>query len=163
MKQFTAVVSHDAGLITKYQDFDTQAEADAHVVAYGGKVVEGLDHELKYWDVSGATPVKDTSAQDADTLTSSRERRYNEADVEYVKRSLIAAEAASVGSGKVRGGNPKDRLIAIGVKANAKGQNALKAALADVHDKLDALKDAIEVGDQVYLDGLDVTDNVHWS
>ena len=65
MKQFTAVVSHDAGLISKYQDFDTQAEADAHVVTFGGKVVQDLDDDLPYWDVTN-TAVKDTVKQAAD-------------------------------------------------------------------------------------------------
>jgi|ETNvirnome_2_130_1030620.scaffolds.fasta_scaffold43907_1 hypothetical protein len=67
MKEFIAVVSHDAGMITKYQDFDTQAEADAHVASYGGKVVTGIDGDFAYWDVSGV-PVKDTDTQDADNL-----------------------------------------------------------------------------------------------
>lgn len=68
MKQYIAVVSHSSGLISKYQDFDTQTEADAHVVSFGGKVVEGLDGDLTYWNVSGDTPVKDTVSQDADAV-----------------------------------------------------------------------------------------------
>ena len=69
MKPYIAVVSHDAGTITKYQDFDTQAEADSHVGLYGGKVVTGITGEFEYWDVSGDTPVKDEVRQAADVVT----------------------------------------------------------------------------------------------
>lgn len=69
MKQYVAVVSHDAGEVTKYQDFDTQVEADAHVAKYGGKVAEGLDNALPYWDVSGDVPIKDTVKQASDKAT----------------------------------------------------------------------------------------------
>ena len=68
MKEFTAVVSHSDGKITKYQDFDSEAEANAHVATYGGKVVQDLDHELAYWNVSGDTPSKDTDQLAADIL-----------------------------------------------------------------------------------------------
>ncbi len=66
MKQFVAVVSHDAGTITKYQDFDTQAGADAHVTKFGGNVMQGIDDDLEYWDVSGDTAVHDDVAKAAD-------------------------------------------------------------------------------------------------
>jgi len=68
MKEFTAVVSHNGGAITKYQDFDNKSDADAHVVTYGGKVVQDLDNELAYWDVSGDTASKDTDQLAADIL-----------------------------------------------------------------------------------------------
>ena len=68
MREFTAVVSHSGGKITKYQDFDTKDEADAHVDTYGGKVVQNLDNQLAYWDVSGDTPSKDTDQLAADIL-----------------------------------------------------------------------------------------------
>jgi len=68
MREFTAVVSHSGGKITKYQDFDSKADADAHVATYGGKVVQNLDNQLAYWDVSGDTPSKDTDQLAADIL-----------------------------------------------------------------------------------------------
>ena len=68
MKEFTAVVSHSNGAITKYQDFDSKADADAHVATYGGKVVQDLDNQLAYWNVSGDTPSKDTDQLAADIL-----------------------------------------------------------------------------------------------
>ena len=68
MREFTAVVSHSNGAITKYQDFDSKADADAHVATYGGKVVQDLDNQLAYWNVSGDTPSKDTDQLAADVL-----------------------------------------------------------------------------------------------
>ena len=68
MREFTAVVSHSGGKITKYQDFDSKTDADAHVATYGGKVVQDLDNQLAYWDVSGDTPSKDTDQLAADIL-----------------------------------------------------------------------------------------------
>ena len=68
MKKYTAVVSHSDGLITKYQDFDSEDDAKAHVATHGGKVVADLDDELSYWDVSGDTASKDTDQIAADIL-----------------------------------------------------------------------------------------------
>jgi len=68
MREFTAVVSHSGGAITKYMDFDNKSDADAHVSTYGGKVVQDLDNELAYWDVSGDTASKDTDQLAADIL-----------------------------------------------------------------------------------------------
>ena len=68
MREFTAVVSHSGGKITKYQDFDSKTDADAHVATYGGKVVQDLDNQLAYWNVSGDTPSKDTDQLAADIL-----------------------------------------------------------------------------------------------
>ena len=41
MRQFTAVVTHDKGVVTKYQDFDLREDAEKHVSTYGGKLVDG--------------------------------------------------------------------------------------------------------------------------
>ena len=97
MRQFTAVVTHDKGAVTKYQDFDLKADADAHVANFGGKVVEGLDNLLEYWDVSGDTPVKDTDQQNADetarkwfALRSERNRRLTETDFHAMSDNTMA-------------------------------------------------------------------------
>jgi hypothetical protein len=66
MKKYVAIVTHDSGVIQKYQDFDTEADAKAHVEKYGGKVVQDIDDAVGYWDVSGDTPVKDTDQEKAD-------------------------------------------------------------------------------------------------
>ena len=51
MKVFIAVVKHENNRVTKYQDFDTQAEADAHVATYGGFVDDKPSERVKYWIV----------------------------------------------------------------------------------------------------------------
>ena len=80
MKKYTAVVSHSDGVITKYQDFDSEDDAKAHVATHGGKVVADLDDDLAYWDVS-SDAAKDTDQLAADILTLKwaviREKRDN--------------------------------------------------------------------------------------
>ena len=66
MKKYVAVVSQEKGVITKYQDFDAKADADAHASKHGGKVVQDIDDAIQYWDVSGDTPTKDAAKQTAD-------------------------------------------------------------------------------------------------
>ena len=97
MKKYTAVVSHDKGLVTKYQTFDSKSDADAHVASHGGKVVEDLDDALAYWDVSGDTPVKDTDKQAADAtarhwevLRAERNRRLAETDFHAMSDTTLA-------------------------------------------------------------------------
>ena len=97
MRQFTAVVTHDKGVVTKYQDFDLKADADAHVANFGGKVVECLDNLLEYWDVSGDSPVKDTDQLAADAtarewsaLRSERNRRLVETDFHAMSDTTLA-------------------------------------------------------------------------
>ena len=97
MRQFIAVVSHDKGAVTKYQDFDLKADADAHVASFGGKVVEGLDNNLKYWDVSGDSPVKDTdqlavdeTANEWAALRSERNERLAETDHHALSDTTLA-------------------------------------------------------------------------
>ena len=51
LKVFIAVVRHENNRVTKYQDFDTQAEADAHVATYGGFVDDKPSDRLEYWIV----------------------------------------------------------------------------------------------------------------
>ena len=51
MKIFIAVVKHENNRVTKYQDFDTQAEADAHVATYGGFVDDKPSDRFDYWIV----------------------------------------------------------------------------------------------------------------
>ena len=51
LKVFIAVVKHENNRVTKYQDFDTQAEADAHVATYGGFVDDKPSDRMNYWIV----------------------------------------------------------------------------------------------------------------
>jgi len=102
MKQFIAAVSHNAGVVTKYQDFDTQAEADAHVAKYGGKVVEGLDNDLSYWNVSGDAPIKDTVTQASDEAARAAEEVQNNRRAAYQEEAdsiFFEEQAGEVDSG----------------------------------------------------------------
>ena len=83
-----------------------------------------------------------------------RQHKYELANKEYIKRGVILTGI------KVRGSQPDQALTAMAVKVTHRGgPNA--SALANLHDKLDALKDLIEVAvDPV---AIDVADNVHWT
>ncbi len=66
MEQFIAIVKHTAGAVDKFQDFDTQAKADAHVAAYGGYVVGNPGGFPDRWVADGVTLTFDQAAYDAD-------------------------------------------------------------------------------------------------
>jgi D-arabinose 1-dehydrogenase-like Zn-dependent alcohol dehydrogenase len=92
MKQYIAVVSSEAGKIAKYQDFDTQAESDAHVVTYGGFAIAKPSDNIKYWIVGTGTLAHDTAqeAADADAVVANQyavERQKNIADGGYGTQS----------------------------------------------------------------------------
>ena len=73
MKAYTAIVKSTGGQLDKYQDFDTQADADGHVSTYGGFVVPDPGGSTSYWvvDASAKTVVYDRTLADADSLASS--------------------------------------------------------------------------------------------
>lgn len=88
-----------------------------------------------------------------------RERKYREADAEYVNRAL----AAIPGGNNLRQANPKDRLTALAMKMTRRN-DPIADTLATVHDKLELLKDAIDntpntVGD---VQAIDPIDDIHW-
>jgi hypothetical protein len=94
------------------------------------------------------------------------ERRllYDQAVDEYVRRSLVVAEAVSAGAGKVRGGTASERLTALSIKATARGQGDMLAALADVHDSLETLQAKIErARSSAALAALNISDDSHWN
>ena len=68
LKVFIAVVKHENNRVTKYQDFDTQAEADAHVATYGGFVDDKPSDRMDYWvvDADKETDTYDKSTADSD-------------------------------------------------------------------------------------------------
>jgi hypothetical protein len=80
MKAFVAIVKSTAGKLDKYQDFDTEAEADAHVVTYGGFVAPDPDGQTSYWvvDAEAQTVTNDQAQADADALASSWDRLRTE-------------------------------------------------------------------------------------
>ena len=66
MKPFVAIVKSTAGVLDKYQDFDTEAEADAHVLDHGGFVVPDPGGTTDYWVVDNVakTVTHDQAAAD---------------------------------------------------------------------------------------------------
>ena len=69
MEDFIAVVKHDENnKVTKYQDFASKSEADAHVIKYGGFVSPKPDsHRTNYWVVvDGEKLTFDKSTADSD-------------------------------------------------------------------------------------------------
>lgn len=68
MKSFIAIVGVSGGRVTKYADFDTLAEADAHAVKFGGFTHKTLDGPIGYWVVNNNSITLDTDQEAADIL-----------------------------------------------------------------------------------------------
>ena len=67
MLDYIAVVKNEGNKVTKYQDFDSKSEADAHVETHGGFVADKPDDDrMKYWVVDGETLTFDKSTADSD-------------------------------------------------------------------------------------------------
>jgi len=67
MKNHIAVVASADGKVTKFQDFSSQSDADAHVAAHGGFVAAKPDGTMDYWtvDADKKTLTFDKSGSDA--------------------------------------------------------------------------------------------------
>ena len=52
MKKFIAIVSNSGEEVTKYLDFDTQSEADAHASKYGGFAQKSVGDHIQYYKVA---------------------------------------------------------------------------------------------------------------
>jgi hypothetical protein len=69
MKKYIAIVKSEGGKVTKYADFASKSEADAHVATYGGFVVDKPDNDrMNYWvvDADKKTVTYDKSTADSD-------------------------------------------------------------------------------------------------
>jgi hypothetical protein len=68
MKDYIAVVKNEDSKVTKYQDFASKSDADAHVVTYGGFVVDKPSDRIDYWivDADKKTVTHDKSTADSD-------------------------------------------------------------------------------------------------
>ena len=69
MQDYIAVVKNENNKVTKYADFASKSEADAHVATYGGFVVDKPDsHRMNYWivDADKKTVTYDKSTADSD-------------------------------------------------------------------------------------------------
>lgn len=67
MKDYIAIVKNSNNKVTNYLDFNSQSEADSHVVKHGGFVVSKPDGDLSHWvvDADAKTVTLDTDARDA--------------------------------------------------------------------------------------------------
>ena len=70
MEKYIAVVKHENNKVSKYQPFAAEADADAHVVTYGGFVAEKPSDRIKYWvvDADNKTLTHDKSTADSDDV-----------------------------------------------------------------------------------------------
>jgi len=83
MKSFVAIVKFTDGRLDKYQDFDTQVEADDHVAEYSGFVVADPGGNTDYWvvDAEAQTVTNNQDQADADALASSWDKLRRERNV----------------------------------------------------------------------------------
>ena len=80
MKSFVAIVGVSDGSVIKYADFDALAEADAHVVKYGGFSHKTPDGPVDYWKVDGNSITLDTDQEVADGLAAKWTRIRSQRD-----------------------------------------------------------------------------------
>ena len=70
MEKYIAVVKSENNKITKFQDFESKSDADAHIATHGGFVADTPDGQLEYWvvDADNKTLTHDKSAEDSATI-----------------------------------------------------------------------------------------------
>ena len=88
MKNYIAVVSVDGNKVTKYADFDSQSEADAHVAVYGGFAVENPGDEIHYLiaNASNKTLSYDKDSFDEDEATFAATQYQRDRQKEFSKK-----------------------------------------------------------------------------
>jgi len=69
MKQFIAIVKNTDLKVDKYQDFDTQKEADAHALKYGGFAQKSVGDMIEYYEVSDGEATYNSDKIASDNLT----------------------------------------------------------------------------------------------
>ena len=101
MKDWIAVVSSANNKVTKYQDFDTEDEAKAHIATCGGFVDESPSDLAEYWtvDATKKTLTADNSSLASDVLAdkwaSIRSKRYKLlAESDYMGNSDVTMSSA---------------------------------------------------------------------
>ena len=90
LKVFIAVVKHENNRVTKYQDFDTQAEADAHVATYGGFVDDKPSERVKYWivDADKKTLTYNEVSDNSDKVKVTARRKISELERKITSRRI---------------------------------------------------------------------------
>ena len=68
MENYIAVVKNEGNKVTKYKDFESESDADAHVATYGGFVADKPSDRWKYWvvDADKKTLTYDKSTADSE-------------------------------------------------------------------------------------------------
>ena len=122
MEKYIAVVKSENGKVTKYADFASKSEADAHVATYGGFVADKPSSErVNYWVVDGETLTFDKSTADSDaaavvanTYKSVRRSAYPEIgdQLDLLYKDMLADKGDKTGDWfkavkKVKTDNPK--------------------------------------------------------
>ena len=119
MKDYIAIVKNANNKVTKYQDFDSKSEADAHVATHGGFVVDKPDSDrMDYWivDASKKTVTYDKSTADSDDAATAavaykdvRRAAYPDygEQLDALWKGGDAATAMKVIVDKVKSDNPK--------------------------------------------------------
>ena len=119
MKDYIAIVKNANNKITKYQDFDSKSEADAHVATHGGFVADKPDNDrMAYWvvDADKKTVTYDKSTADSDDAArvavaykQARQEAYPEIgdQLDALWKGGDAQAAMKVLVDKVKSDNPK--------------------------------------------------------
>ena len=118
MEKYIAVVRHQNNKVTKYQPFAVEADADAHVITYGGFVAEKPSDRIKYWvvDADNKTLTHDKSTADSDdaalvAIAYKEDRRIAYPDIgdqlDALWKGGDAQAAMKVIVDKVKSDNPK--------------------------------------------------------
>ena len=116
------------------------------------KVVNNIEVPLTATEKAQRDAEEDAWA--ADAVNRARKGLYPKAEDEYIRRGIILMGI------NLRGANPESALTAAAMKeVYHGGPNA--NPIATLHDKLTALKDAIEVS--ATPENIDVTDDSHWT
>jgi len=119
MEKYMAVVRHENNMISKYQDFAVKSDADAHVLTYGGFVVDTPSSgSFNYWvvDADKKTVTYDKSTADSDAAASAavayKSRRHTaypdvRDQLDALWKGGDAQAAMKVIVDKVKSDNPK--------------------------------------------------------
>ena len=124
MENYIAVVKNKGSKVTKFADFASKSDADAHVVTYGGFVVDKpSSDQTRYWvvDSDKKTLIHDKSTADSDYAAALlnlnkdiRRRAYPEIgdQLDLLYKDMLADKGDKTGEWvkvvkKVKDDNPK--------------------------------------------------------
>ena len=90
MEKYIAVVKNEDNKVTKFQDFTTKSDADAHVVIYGGFVAEKPSERVKYWivDADKKTLTYNEVSDNSDKVKVTARRKISELERKITSRRI---------------------------------------------------------------------------